>query len=115
MLLTFYILNSIIYKEKKILFFNEFTGDKFADFEDMFTDEEYIGLYNNAFGTSIKITDIKPDKPIMRQLKELNGNKDFNHYKPANYMAKNIADITLSDETLNRFETMFKKINSLLK
>ena len=103
-----------IIKEKKILFFNEFTGDKFADFEDMFTDDEYICLYNNAFGTSIKIADIKSDKPIMRQLKELNGNKDFNHYKPANYMVKNIADISLSDETLNRFEIMFKKINSLL-
>lgn len=103
-----------IIKEKNILFFHEFTGDTFADFEDMFTDNEYINLYNNAFGTSISITDIKSDKPIMRQLKELNGNKDFNHYKPANYMAKNIADIILSDETLKRFEIMFKKINSLL-
>lgn len=103
-----------IIKEKNILFFHEFTGDTFADFEDMFTDNEYINLYNNAFGTSISITDIKSDKPIMRQLKELNGNKDFNHYKPANYMAKNIADITLSDETIERFEKIFKKINSLL-
>ena len=103
-----------IIKEKRMVFFNEFTGDKFADFEDMFTDDEYISLYNNAFGTGIKIADIKSDKPILRQLKVLNGNKDFNHYKPANYMAKNIADITLSDETLNRFEMMFKKINSLL-
>lgn len=103
-----------IIKEKKILFFNEFTGEKFADFEDMFTDEEYISLYNNAFNDNIKITDIKSDQPIMKQLKALNGDKDFNHYKPANYMAKNIASITLSEETLNRFEKMFKKINSLL-
>lgn len=102
-----------IIKDKNILFFNEFTGDKFADFEDMFTDIEYIELYNKAFAASIKMADIKSNIPIMRQLKELNGNKDFNHYKPANYMAKNIANITLSDETLNRFETMFKKINSL--
>ncbi len=103
-----------IIKEKKILFFNEFTGEKFADFEDMFTDEEYISLYNNAFNDNIKITDIKSGQPIMKQLKALNGDKDFNHYKPANYMAKNIASITLSEETLNRFEKMFKKINSLL-
>lgn len=80
----------------------------------MFTDEEYISLYNNAFNDNIKITDIKSDQPIMKQLKALNGDKDFNHYKPANYMAKNIASITLSEETLNRFEKMFKKINSLL-
>ena len=103
-----------IIKEKKILFFNEFTGDKFADFEDMFSDEEYISLYNNAFNTNIKIADIKHDEPIMKQLKALNGDKDFNHYKPANYMAKNIASITLSEETLSRFEKMFKKINNLL-
>lgn len=103
-----------IIKEKKILFFNEFTGENFADFEDMFTDEEYISLYNNAFNANFEIADIKPDQPIMKQLKILNGGKDFNHYKPANYMAKNIASITLSDETLTRFEKMFKKINSLL-
>ena len=49
----------------------------------------------------------------MKQLKEKNGNKDFNHYSPANYFAKNIANITLSDDTLDNFEALFKAINKL--
>ena len=43
----------------------------------------------------------------MPQLKRLNGNKPFNHYSPANYMAKNIGTLTFSKETIERFEKFF--------
>ena len=50
-------------------------------------------------------------RPIMSQLKRLNGNKSFNHYSPANYMAKSIGTLTFSDETLNHFEKLFIAVN----
>lgn len=83
----------------------------FADIEDMFTKDEYLKLYNGAFGTSLKTADIDADKPIMSQLKRLNRNKSFNHYLPANYLAKNIGILTFSDETLNNFEKLFIALN----
>ena len=100
-----------IIADKKIIYYHSVLEQSFADIEDMFTKDEYVILYNGAFGTSIKTADIDVDKPIMSQLKRLNGNKSFNHYSPANYMAKNIGMLTFSDETLNHFEKLFIAIN----
>ncbi len=99
-----------IIADKKILFYHTVIGQSFADIEDLFSKEEYLILYNGAFGTTVQFSDLDADKPIMAQLKRING-KAFNHYSPANYMAKNIGMLTFSEETLERFEKMFKLVN----
>lgn len=101
-----------IIADKKILYYHSVIGQTFADIEDLFSKEEYLALYNGAFGTSIQIVNLDVDKPIMLQLKRLNGNKSFNHYSPANYMAKNIGAFTFSEETIGRFEKLFVQVNS---
>ena len=101
-----------IIADKKILFYHSITGQTFADIEDLFSKEEYLVLYNGAFGTSINVSNLDANKPIMTQLKKLNGNKSFNHYSPANFMAKNIGTLTFSEETINRFEKLFLLVNS---
>lgn len=101
-----------IIADKKILYYHSVTGQTFADIEDLFRKEEYLALYNEAFGTSVKISDLVADKPIMIQLKRLNDNRSFNHYAPANYMAKNIGELSFSEETLGRFEKLFAMVNS---
>ena len=100
-----------IIADKKILFYHSALGQAFADIEDLFTKEEYIALYNGAFHSSVKITDLDKSKPIMSQLKRING-KSFNHYAPANYMALNIGTLAFSEETINRFEKLFVLVNS---
>ena len=101
-----------IIADKKILYYNSVIGQPFADIEDLFSKEEYLALYNGAFGKSVKISELESNKPIMSQLKRLNGNKAFNHYSPANYMAKNIGTIIFSKETIERFEKLFALVNS---
>lgn len=101
-----------IIADKKILYYHSVIGQTFADIEDLFSKDEYLELYNGAFSKSIKITDLDVDKPIMSQLKRINGNKSFNHYSPANYMAKNIGTLTFSTETIERFEKLFALVNS---
>lgn len=101
-----------IIADKKILYYHSVIGQTFADIEDLFSKDEYLEMYNGAFSTSIKITDLDVDKPIMSQLKRINGNKSFNHYSPANYMAKNIGTLTFSTETIERFEKLFALVNS---
>ena len=101
-----------IIADKKILYYHSVIGQTFADIEDLFSKNEYLELYNGAFSTSIKITDLDVDKPIMSQLKRINGNKSFNHYSPANYMAKNIGTLTFSTETIEHFEKLFALVNS---
>ena len=100
-----------IITEKKIIYYHSVLEQSFADIEDMFTKDEYVALYNGAFGASVKAIDLEAEKPIMSQLKRMNGNKSFNHYAPANYMAKNIGTLTFSEETLNYFEKLFVEVN----
>ena len=99
-----------IIADKKILFYHMVINQDFADIEDLFSKEEYLTLYNGAFGTTVQMSDLDADKPIMAQLKRISG-KAFNHYSPANYMAKNIGTLTFSNETLERFEKLFKLVN----
>ena len=60
-----------IIADKKILYYHSVTGQTFADIEDLFRKEEYLALYNGAFGTSVQSADLDVDKPIMAQLKRL--------------------------------------------
>lgn len=99
-----------IIADKKILFYHTVINQTFADIEDLFSKEEYLVLYNGAFRTTVQMSDLDTDKPIMAQLKRING-KAFNHYSPANYMAKNIGSLAFSGETLERFEKLFKLVN----
>lgn len=102
-----------IIKDKKIMFYHDILNQTFADVEDLFSTEDYLTLYNGATNSHVTIDELDTDKPILSQLKKLNGNKNFNHYAPANYLAKNIATITLSEATLNNFEKLFTTINKL--
>lgn len=100
-----------IIADKKILFYHTVIDQTFADIEDLFSKGEYLNLYNGAFGTTIQIADLDTDKPIMAQLKRING-KAFNHYSPANYMVKKIGTLTFSTGTIDRFEKLFKMVNT---
>lgn len=101
-----------IIADKKILYYHSIMGQAYADIEDLFDKEEYLVLFNGAFGKSVQISELDTNKPIMSQLKRLNGNKAFNHYSPANYMAKNIGSLVFSDETMGRFKKLFAMVNS---
>lgn len=88
---------------------------KFADVEDMFSVDDYLNLYNGALEKNISRADIDDSLPILPQLKKLNNGKDFNHYTPANYLAKNVSSLQLSDETLEHFENLFQTVNKLFQ
>lgn len=102
-----------IIRDKNIVYYSDVRNTSYADVEDMFEPEEYLLLYNAAFDKNVSISDIKSDRPIMIQLKDMNGGA-FNHYLPAREFARRSAEIDLSDETLERFENLFSKLNSLL-
>lgn len=102
-----------IIRDKNIVYYSDVCNAGYADVEDMFEPEEYLLLYNAAFDKNVSISDIKSDRPIMIQLKDMNGGA-FNHYLPAREFARRSAEIDLSDKTLEKFENLFSKLNSLL-
>lgn len=102
-----------IIRESNILFYHDILNSEYADIEDLFKKEDYINLYNGAFESNVDVNIVK-NGPILNQLKKLN-NGSFNHYSPANYLAKNINKVGISEETLDNFEKLFKTINKIIK
>lgn len=111
------IADKIIHKNK-IRFFDEFLDDYTkADLEDLFVKQDYLNLFNSAFSeyADVNVTDLNSGvKQIIIQINQHLGVDRFNHYRPANELAKKGADKTLfSAETLDNFEKVFKEINKL--
>jgi predicted ATPase len=102
-----------IIKDKKIVFYHDILGRNHADIEDLFDISDYLSFYNGAFGKTIKVDDVDTTKPLLEQLRKLSGGKDFNHYSPANFFAKNASNISLLNRTLDNFDKLFTKLNGL--
>lgn len=107
-----------IIKDKNILFFNNFSRDvgDIADLEDLFSVNDYLKFFNDAFNEFEDIEEnlIKQDKPIITQINSIIQKPRYNHYRPAMSASRlSLSDNDISQDTLDRFETLFKKINSL--
>jgi len=114
-------------KKQNLLTFADFTDSSEADIEDMFSTDFYLQLVNAEYASDLN-TPIKPEMltsktlrivPRLEQLfvaKPPKSGTQFNHYRPARYFAENIG--TLADKltpiVLDRFEAIFKSLNTLL-
>ena len=98
-----------------------------SDTEDLFDQELYLEYFNKAFAKELDGKTINkqglPSRPrIVNQievyLKEksinLRSSGGFNHYTVSSYFASNPPE-SVSDETLSRFEALFKAINKEIK
>lgn len=109
-----------IIQEKKIVFYDEFVPDyNDADIEDIFQKEEYLALFNEAFTEKEDLSEADLNQKIKRIIIQINKklNMDrFNHYRPANTLArKGVEPDFFSTVTRERFENIFHKINSLFQ
>jgi len=113
--------NSFLTK-KSIIELNQFTQNKEADIEDLFEVEEYIALLKKTYvSLNDKLDASKLDrqlriiKRIEAYIKKNSISISYNHYKPS-YIGLSClgSEIILSDDTLKRFESMFKVVNNLL-
>jgi predicted ATP-dependent endonuclease of OLD family len=109
-----------IIKERHIRFFDEFSskGKPTADLEDLFEPFEYLGIFNASFkdvhpNVEEKDLDATLDS-IVRQINNAIGKDRYNHYRPANTLAKAPAGtFPISTGTLDRFENLFIEMNKL--
>ncbi len=108
-----------IIKEKDVLFFDQFAtieGDV-ADLEDLFDKSEYLNFFNGAFSGMYDIKKVsEKTKAVIPQINTIIGKPRFNHYRPANFAnAQGLSVKYFSDETLMRFESIFKEVNKRFK
>lgn len=102
--------------DKRIITVGEMNGTNTADIEDLFHVDDYIKLYNGAFGKTIKKSELKGSDPIVVQIARLAGEKRFDHNKPADNLLRNKDKLVqeLSESTLANFEKLFARINETL-
>jgi hypothetical protein len=105
-----------ILKGTRLIGVGEVIGAKLADIEDLFSIDEYLALFNQAFGKTFKSSDLVGNDPIVKRLARLLGVDRYDHGLPATVLLRNYPQIlpTLSDETLSRFEALFTRVNATL-
>jgi len=106
-----------ILEVNRIISISEITKTKLADIEDLFTVDEYLTLYNSAFGTNVKSFDLTGTDPIVAGIARFLGVDRFDHGRPADILLRSRDKFLpyLCADTLNRFEELFNKVNSTLK
>ncbi len=102
--------------EKRIITVGEVANRKMADIEDLFATDDYIALYNAAFGKCLRSVDLKGSDPIVRQIARMEGVDRYDHNAPAEVLLRERAErvVALSEKTLAAFEELFKRINGTL-
>lgn len=99
---------------QRLVTVGQVVGRTRADIEDMFTVEEYLSLYNKAFGARLEPGHIPGDLPIVKRIGERAGH--FDHGRVAGVLLREPGPFLerLSPETLGRFEALFGLINQTL-
>ncbi len=109
-----------IIQKNKIRFFDEyFDGQDSADLEDLFTKSDYLKIFNAAFAELVDINEGDLNTSIKQIVIQINQHREeprFNHYRPANQLAKMGVDKSFfSKETLDNFEKVFIDMNKLFE
>ena len=106
-----------ILKDTSLITIGSVVNRKLADVEDIFSESEYLALFNEAFGTSFKPEQLVGSDPIVKRCARALGVERYDHGKPATVLLRDYANIlpTLSAATVSRFELLFKRVNETLE
>ena len=104
-----------VIQQKSVRYFHEYLGSTVleADIEDMFEPDEFLSLYNETLNYDLTTEDLDPSiTRIVEQIRKKH--KKFNaHYQVSRTLATRADNADFfSDATLNRFEKIFKDVNS---
>lgn len=83
-----------------------------ADIEDLFSEGDYLKLFNRTFGTSLKVSNLPQGDRIVKRLEQKQG--AFVHGEVAETLLRNHAAITFSAATLDRFATLIDALNATI-
>jgi len=99
-----------------IVSIGQILGRSQADIEDLFDPQDYLDLYNGAFGKELSASVLNGNGPIVKQIDRAEGIDKFDHGKPADFLLRNRDAIfpNLKQGTIDNFNSLFKRLNSLL-
>lgn len=99
----------------RVITVGQVTGLKLADIEDLFALEDYVMLYNAAFGAQLKVAELKGTDPVVARISRVTSNR-FDHGKPADVFLRRRDEFLpkLKPKTLDQFEALFSAVNKTL-
>jgi len=102
--------------QKRVLLTDQFTSVTGSDIEDLFTPGDYLGLYNGAFGTQLKVSALNGSDRIISRIGRANASDFSEHGRPAEFLLRNRDKIlgSLSAKSLDNFEALFVAVNGTL-
>lgn len=85
-----------------------------ADIEDLFSEGDYLVIFNGAYQSNVKVSDLSGDDRIVKRIERTSG--PFEHNAPARYLLENRSSLLprFSATTLDRLERLFVAINKTL-
>lgn len=91
----------------RVISLDKFASTPVPDIEDLFTPDEYLTFYNDAYGAKLKLADISGKDRIVARITRAIG-KEFNHGYVAAVFLRNLDQSIklLSEETIKRFESV---------
>lgn len=97
----------------RLLTIGNVLGRKHADIEDLFSEGDYLNLYNAAFSTKIKVAQLPPGDRIVDRISRATGTPFADHGLPADHLLRNRDKVLpkLSAATLDRFAELIEAIN----
>ena len=90
----------------------DITGTQEADIEDLFAESFYMDLVNRSNAAAVESFEVQGDGRIVERIETATGT-GFNRFLPARFLLEHPEALSerLDDPTLDRFETLFKKVN----
>ena len=94
---------------------SELTGAEEADIEDLFAEEFYVELVNRSRAAAIEVFEVQGTGRIVERIENATG-AGFNRYLPALFLLEHPEALSerLDESTLERFETLFRRVNESL-
>ena len=83
-----------------------------ADIEDLFSEDDYLNLFNKRFSTSLTVSDLPQGDRIVKRLEAEQG--EFVHGEVAETLLRNHSDFAFTDTTLDRFATLIDALNATM-
>lgn len=97
----------------RVVFVSSVLEQNHADIEDLVAVEDYLELYNEAFGKSIEADGLSNHHERILKRLENTGQGKFDDWKPAEILLRDPSKVeALSDATLANFEALAKRINA---
>ena len=96
-------------KRQRLILASNVVENPKADIEDLFSEGDYLKLYNRCFGKKVKVSTLPKGSRVVKRLESSHG--EYDHGEPAEILLRWHHEINFSQTTLKNFEALIDRIN----